>query len=116
MAGPLVPKSGGEGFAGHKLDASPPLAGGPIFAPKSDFSDLGGIGCRTRQKPSSMGEARTRIRGGGTPREFMRQRGYPSPKIAAASRQRFVGPPARGGLAVRCCASDFSIRVSAIFA
>ena len=27
-----------------------------------------------------------------------RRGGYPSPKIAAASRQRFVGPPARGGL------------------
>src|SRR6516162_3593696 len=45
-----------------------------------------------------------------------RRSGYPSPKIAAASRQRFVGPPARGGLG-GVCGSAFhfwNLRISSL--
>src|ERR1700693_5124473 len=78
---PLVFTFAKRRFLASKLDASPPLAGGPTFAEAKPTANSGR---------------------GNDAREFTRRRGYPSPKIAAASRRRFIGPPARGGLGVRC--------------
>jgi hypothetical protein len=78
---------------GHQLGASPPLEGGPTFAEAKPTANSG----RGNYAKSSHGEVVT-----------------PSPKIAAASRRRFVGPPSRGGLGARDHAFDFSMYVSAI--
>src|SRR5579871_6923335 len=57
----------------HELGASPPLEGGPNCRAEGD---------------SKFGE-------GNDAGKCPRPRGSPSPKIAGASRQRFVAPPSR---------------------
>src|ERR1700687_1620089 len=78
----------------RKLDASPPLAGGPNLHPNRILPIWATLAAELG-KSRVRCEATANSRRGSHAGKFTRRGGYPSPKIAAASRQRFVGPPTK---------------------